>query len=369
MGKGIYLGVGGKARKVKKMYVGVENQARKVKKAYIGVGGVARPCFSSGGVEYYGTITPLPKAVNNPIGLSFDGKSFFADYSALYMYDQNLVLSTPVTLDGRITATNNNSYILIHRSSNSVMAIDKNMTKNYSVSFLTKSISDSSSGKIGQYALIGYGDAGDYYNPNPNSTVDAYSDVLVKTTIQSAGDSAIYRKAAWNEKYCLFGSGSREYGNMSTNPVAFDANLTYRSCASDWSRLQYGCASTDNHVMFGGGYQQGGNYIPISYVSAYDNSLTKSTPMELSDKKRLLTGLSTPNYAMFAGGDTMGTPEESVNVDVYGLDLVRESPALSLSQGRWSAGAAMTGNYAIFAGGNDSNNRGTTVADAYLIND
>lgn len=46
MGKGMYIGVDGIARKVKKLYTGVENKAHKVKKAYIGVGGVARPCFS-----------------------------------------------------------------------------------------------------------------------------------------------------------------------------------------------------------------------------------------------------------------------------------------------------------------------------------
>ena len=42
MAKGIYFGVGSKARKVKSIYIGVGGKARKVKKAYIGVGGKAR---------------------------------------------------------------------------------------------------------------------------------------------------------------------------------------------------------------------------------------------------------------------------------------------------------------------------------------
>ena len=37
-----YIGVSGKARKVKKMYIGVGGKARKVKKAYIGVNGKAK---------------------------------------------------------------------------------------------------------------------------------------------------------------------------------------------------------------------------------------------------------------------------------------------------------------------------------------
>lgn len=42
MAKNIYVGVGGKARKVKQLYVGVAGKARKVKKVYVGVGGKAR---------------------------------------------------------------------------------------------------------------------------------------------------------------------------------------------------------------------------------------------------------------------------------------------------------------------------------------
>ena len=42
MAKNLYVGVGGKARKVKALYVGVGGKARKVKKVYVGVGGKAR---------------------------------------------------------------------------------------------------------------------------------------------------------------------------------------------------------------------------------------------------------------------------------------------------------------------------------------
>lgn len=42
MSKGVYIGVAGKARKVKNIYIGVGGKARKVKKAYIGVAGKAR---------------------------------------------------------------------------------------------------------------------------------------------------------------------------------------------------------------------------------------------------------------------------------------------------------------------------------------
>jgi hypothetical protein len=44
---GVYIGVGGKARKVKGGYIGVDGKARKIKKGYIGdENGVARLCWS-----------------------------------------------------------------------------------------------------------------------------------------------------------------------------------------------------------------------------------------------------------------------------------------------------------------------------------
>ena len=47
MAKGLYVGVDGIARKIKKAYVGVDGIARKIKKAYVGVDGVARLIYSA----------------------------------------------------------------------------------------------------------------------------------------------------------------------------------------------------------------------------------------------------------------------------------------------------------------------------------
>ena len=45
---GVYIGVDGKARKIKGGYIGVDGVARKIKKAYIGVNGVAKEVYSTG---------------------------------------------------------------------------------------------------------------------------------------------------------------------------------------------------------------------------------------------------------------------------------------------------------------------------------
>lgn len=47
----IYVGIGGKARKIKDLYVGIGGKARKVTKGYIGIGGKARLFYSSGYID------------------------------------------------------------------------------------------------------------------------------------------------------------------------------------------------------------------------------------------------------------------------------------------------------------------------------
>ena len=58
MAKGIYVGAGGVARRMKKAYVGVAGKASAVRKMYVGVGNRARLCYSAE-PEYAGTGVPL----------------------------------------------------------------------------------------------------------------------------------------------------------------------------------------------------------------------------------------------------------------------------------------------------------------------
>ena len=109
MTKACYVGVAGKARKVKKIYTGVANKARKVKKAYVGVGGKARLFYSADQkLSYYGTATALSHVMSALAATSvgnyglfgggatgFFGNAFFSTVDA---YDLSLVRSTPTAL-------------------------------------------------------------------------------------------------------------------------------------------------------------------------------------------------------------------------------------------------------------------------------
>lgn len=57
MGRSIYEGIGGVARKGKQPYVGVGGVARKIKEGFIGIGGIARKFFSKEIVLYDNGVT------------------------------------------------------------------------------------------------------------------------------------------------------------------------------------------------------------------------------------------------------------------------------------------------------------------------
>jgi hypothetical protein len=88
--------------------------ARRIKKAYIGIGGVARPCFGSDNLEYYGVLTNSLNSssyytstrLNNFILFgNFDAVSN-SQYRYLYKYDSSMSLNMAVADDGVPKACN-----------------------------------------------------------------------------------------------------------------------------------------------------------------------------------------------------------------------------------------------------------------------
>ena len=108
MAKGIYVGAGGVARRMKKAYVGVAGKARAVRKMYVGVGNRARLCYSAE-PEYAGTGVPLaaPKygakaaaAGNSALigGGRFAGTASNAVCNTVDAYDTSLTRTAPAAL-------------------------------------------------------------------------------------------------------------------------------------------------------------------------------------------------------------------------------------------------------------------------------
>ena len=99
MAKKIYVGVNGKARKVRKLYFGVGSKARKIKRGYIGIGGVARP-FWTGEKELvsYGPITAMSTVRWGHTGGSVGNYALFAGGQ-----DANTSVATVDTYNASLT--------------------------------------------------------------------------------------------------------------------------------------------------------------------------------------------------------------------------------------------------------------------------
>ena len=152
MAKGAYIGVAGKARKVKKMYIGVNNVARKVKKGYIGINGVARQCFLGG--------TPLStKAVGSTVQIRENG-SLVNYYVAKHDYESGLngpgrtllVRQTPFTA----------------RETNVVWDADKKT--NYAASDIDQWLNSTCKAKYSQAIQNAMATTSFYYLPSPASS-------------------------------------------------------------------------------------------------------------------------------------------------------------------------------------------------------
>jgi hypothetical protein len=76
MAKSAYIGVDGKARKIKKMYIGVDGVARRIKKGYIGdENGIARLFWTAGMEMVSGTFTaPTEIGISVSVNLGFKPK-------------------------------------------------------------------------------------------------------------------------------------------------------------------------------------------------------------------------------------------------------------------------------------------------------
>ena len=108
--------------------------------------------------------------------------------------------------------------------------------------------------------------------------------------------------------------------------------------------------------MFAGGYISKiiWGYHVGSSVDAYNTSLTKSTPTELSCKRCGHAAASVGGYALFAGGassyNLLGYYDGLVgSVDAYNASLTRS--AAHIFGDTAAIGGAAVGNYALFAGG------------------
>lgn len=178
-----------------------------------------------------------------------------------------------------------------------------------------------------------------------------YGTVEAKYWARGAGAS--------NSNYALFAGG---YGMTSTTVTAYNSTLTMSTPTTLAMNVKYlGGTSVGNYALFGGGISEvsynGSTYtVQSAEVNAYDTSLTRTQPDDLGNGRGHIATASNGSYGIFSGGVQMGGGAgEAVslaNTEAYNSALtvtyVSNTPSYPLYYG---AGAKV-GNYALFGGGN-----------------
>lgn len=410
MAKGVYVGTGNVAHKVKKIYLGIDNVAHKVKKGYIGdANGLARLFFINVAkiIKYTGSITGLETytlnlaaAANQNYALFGGGKkSNRGGYSTtVNAYNSSLVRSTATALStGRenLAAASIGEYVLFaggityymrgyasNAAFSNVDAYSASLTRSRPTS-LANARGFLSGATVGNYALFAGGwtypsktsSDGTYNYYTAYDTVDAYDSSLTKTTASSLSSAKFDMAAATIGNYALFAGGRyTQYGdNTGVSPTVYNTVNAYstsltRSTATSLSTKRYrlSAAVAGDYALFAGGRKSLDSSDIANTVDAYNKSLTRSIPTALSSAREWLAAKSLAGSAIFGGGRTFSSSYAASDVvDIYDSSLTRTIGA-SLSQARYELAACTIDNYALFAGGINSS-IGLTTVDAYTI--
>ena len=206
------------------------------------------------------------------------------------------------------------------------------------------------SASIGNYAIFAGGRTG-----SAQSTVDAYKGTdLTHTTPTYSLPAENYNSAgASNTSYAIFAGGQNNYGSVVSTVTAYNSSLTRSTPSKQLSQTRLylaGAASGGGtRAVFAGGSNSSSS--GYNSVDVYNTSLTRSTPTtKLSTARWYLAGGSVGAYAVFAGGQTASSTYSDV-VDAYNGSNTHYTPTTALYTARTNLAAASVGDYVIFAGG------------------
>lgn len=336
MAKAVYVGVGSKARKMKKAYIGIGGKARKVKKMYIGdSSGKARLCYSAE-LEKVGMAENLSDE-RCTVAASVGNYALFAGGYGYWRY-------SAVIYDA-------------------VDAYSASLTKSMPTALST--VRESHAGaSVEGYALFA-GGANGTRSTDIVDSVDAYSASLTRTAAATLSGKRKWIGAASLEGRAFFAGGASTNLNSNTkcaNVEVYNGTLT-RTAATNLSVARYSplTATIGGRVLFAGG-----DFTKV--VDVYSASLTRTAAADLS---RSTSGgdasIAVGNYAIFTSGlvvgsDGVGSFVGNTSCDVYNASLTKTTVTL-LSVARVYMSAGTVGDYALFAGGG-SNSPYSDVVDA-----
>ena len=384
MAKKAYIGVDGKARKIKKGYVGVENFVpRALPSGYTQVG-----YLQSSGTQYIDTgcnpnqnyrivldTEPIEASTHiAPFGARSSGSVQFFAY-----LDSGALTGA---WGGRWGATHYATSVL-GNVGRTVMELSE---KGFSVGGVTTAVTATTFSINYPIYLFGLNNVGAtqylykgrIYSCQIYDNGDLVRDFVPCTN--SAGTAGLYDMVN-GVFYTNKGSGTFTVGSSEPS-VARKIKKAYigiggvaRPCLSGGELAYYGtitglsepcqvdgATTVGNYAVFGIGYGKTTGAI-TGKVEAYNKSLVKKTASSFTAIRQSYATTSNAKYAFFAGGMTK-TYGYSTNVTVYNSSLTM-SEATNLSTQKTTAGATRIGKYAVIGGGNRNGDSMSNTVDAY----
>ena len=167
-------------------------------------------------------------------------------------------------------------------------------------------------------------------------------------TADPLGAARTSLKSATVGNYAVIGSGTYSWNSVQ-NVDAYNKSLTHTNVSSKMNGGDYGAASIGNYALFCGGSvtTTSGTNIYYSSASAYNTSLTKSSPTSLGYSRTYLNAATVGGYAIYGPGLHDSGTWTGV-VDAYNTSLTHTNLSGAYNG---SYAAASNGSYVVFAGG------------------
>lgn len=359
--KKIYLGINNKARKVKKGYIGIGGVARPFWPSLEGVEyyGQITPLSKA---RYHFNAKTTPDGEHILFGGGANNTSVL---DTIDCYDKSLTRTLPTTLSQArcdLAVANTGGYVLFAGGGNGLYGTTGYNTVDYYNASLSRGKTTLSQKKfehagasIGDYALF----AGGTNSPSSGTyskTIEHFNSSLTKgVTSTTLYATASCLAGCSTPKYAFFAGGwNRAY--IHEQVIAFNDSLTaFRPSDYAIARYSLGGAFVGDYTLFAGGVGVGENL--VSAVDAYNSSLTLVTAPALTSARYNYTSISTPGFAIFCGGaETAAGGDTAVfgSIDAYDASLTRTTPQ-NLTVARYNmAGDAING-FALFGGGTSIN--------------
>ena len=232
MAKGAYIGVDGKARKVKKMYIGVNNVARKVKKGYIGINGVARQFFSGEPeAKYYGPVTALQNAGSEFGSLANQNYAiFWKDKSGSDAYNKSLV-KTLVELPSSGSYSNPTTdfgnygvgFYPPNRTATTAFSVNTSLVSQ-TIATIDSRHNYTKALKVGNSAIL----AGGSYAESSylDNSVRAISSSLLITEVDTLPNVRNFMMGSFNENYAVYAGGQDRDEHSANDVYAYNSSYT-----------------------------------------------------------------------------------------------------------------------------------------------